>query len=74
MEHGGHDVELIYAEVGSRLFADGYSVVELLDRRAGCGSQVGGGGRCVVNPELRVPRLLHVNSDSRAEAFRLSGK
>ena len=65
-------MKLVYAEVGSRLSADGYSVVELLDRRTGCVVQVDGGGWCVVNPELLV--MLHLGRDFRAEAFRLSGK
>ena len=63
-------MKLVCAEVGTRCSADGYSVFELLERRAGWGLQVGGGGRCVVNPDLRV--LLHVDRDFRAEAFRLS--
>ena len=72
VDHGSHDVKLVYAEIGSRLSTGGYSVVELLDRRAGCGLQVGRGGRCVVTPEFRA--LLHMDPDFRAEAFRLCGK
>ena len=60
-ENVARNAELVYAEVGSRLSAVGYSVVELLDRRAGFGWQVGGGGRCVVNSDLRV--LLHMGRD-----------
>ena len=65
-------MELVYAEVSSRLSADGDSVVELLDGRPVWGLHVGGGGLCVVNPELRV--MLRLDRDFRAEAFRLSGK
>ena len=62
-------MKLVYAEVGARLSAEGYSVVKLL---TWCVVQVDGGGWCVVNPELLV--VLHVSRDFREEAFRLSGK
>ena len=64
VDHGVHDMKLVCAEVGWRLSAEVYSVVELLDRRTGFGFPVDGGGWCVVNPEILV--LLHVDRDGRA--------
>ena len=65
-------MQLVGTEVGTRFPAAGYSLIELLERRAGCGLHVGGGWRCILKPELLV--LLHVGRYFRPEGFRLSGK